>query len=156
MQDYMEPVTLFEGPDIWMMCKTDMVGWVKSFAIFWLYMLICSMYIIWPKQFKVLTVVSSIVVIGALTYCALLHYIYNLKAAQMNVQHSLILELMLYEFEFQQNAVEATKTICCAVDLSTVTRWFNVGMPTTAESDTVLQAIGASLVSSTWNQHLTV
>ena len=37
----------------------------------------------------------------------------DLKATQMNMQYSLIWELMLYEFELNYNAVEATKSICC-------------------------------------------
>ena len=32
----------------------------------------------------------------------------------MNVQCSLIWELILYEFELDHNAVEAAKNICCA------------------------------------------
>ena len=31
----------------------------------------------------------------------------------MNVQFSLIQELMFYEFELEHNIIEATKTICC-------------------------------------------
>ena len=47
----------------------------------------------------------------------------------MNVQSSLIQELMLYEFELRNNITEATKNICWAecegaVDYSTVTRGF--------------------------------
>ena len=38
----------------------------------------------------------------------------------MNVQHILIQELMLYEFELGYNAVEATRHICCANDEGTV------------------------------------
>ena len=38
--------------------------------------------------------IGSIVVVGALAHCALLHYMSDLKAAQMNEQHSLIQELM--------------------------------------------------------------
>ena len=56
--------------------------------------LACSMYIMWPKQCKLLTVVGSIVIVGTLILCALLHCVCvcvcDLKAAQMNVQHSLI------------------------------------------------------------------
>ena len=37
---------------------------------------------------------------------------YDLKAAQMNVQCSLIWELMLYEFKLGNNGTEATKNIC--------------------------------------------
>ena len=48
----------------------------------------------------------------------------------MNVQCSLIQELMVYEFELGHNSAEATKNISCAksegiVDHSTETRWLN-------------------------------
>ena len=51
----------------------------------------------------------------------------DLKAAQMNVQHGLIWEFMLYKFELGHNAMEATKNICYvksegAVDHSLETR----------------------------------
>ena len=36
--------------------------------------------------------------------------LYGLKATQMNVQHSLISELILNEFELGYNTVKATKT----------------------------------------------
>ena len=42
--------------------------------------------------------VGSMVVFGALTYCALLHPICYLKTAQMNMQDSLIQEVILYKF----------------------------------------------------------
>ena len=69
------------------------------------------MYILWQKQFKpwkVLTVVGSIVVVSAVTYCALSHSECDLNTAQMNVLHSLFQELMLSKFELGHNAVEAT------------------------------------------------
>ena len=73
--------------------------------------------------------VVSIVVVGELIHCVLLHFICDLKATQMNMKHNLIQELMLYEFKCSHNIVEATKGICCAkgesaVDERTVTRWF--------------------------------
>ena len=43
---------------------------------------------------------------------ALLHSMCDLKGAQMNVQHRLTQELMLYKFELGQNTTEATKNIC--------------------------------------------
>ena len=46
----------------------------------------------------------------ALTHCTLLQSKYNLKAIQMNMQRSLIQELILYEFKVGDNTVEATKT----------------------------------------------
>ena len=68
-------------------------------------------------------------VVGALTHCALLHSVHNLKAAQLNVQCSLIQELMLYGFKLSYCTTEAPKNICCAkgggdVDHSSVTWWF--------------------------------
>ena len=72
-------------------------------------------------------VVDSIMVIGVLTCCLLLHPTCDLKASQMNMQRSLFQELMLYEFERGHNTAETAENICCAkaekaVDHSTVTR----------------------------------
>ena len=72
--------------------------------------------------------VSSIMVVGVLACCALLHSMWDSKAAQMNVQHSLIQELMLYKFKLDHNIKKTIKNICCAkgkgvIDYSTVTRW---------------------------------
>ena len=64
-------------------------------------------------EFKQPAIVNRIVVIGALIYCALLHSICDLKAAHMNIQHSLIYALMFYEFQLGHNATEAAKNICC-------------------------------------------
>ena len=66
-------------------------------------------------------------VIGVLTR-ALLHSMCDLKAVRMNMQSSLIWELMLYKFEVDYNAVVATKKIYCVkdegtVDYSTITSW---------------------------------
>ena len=57
-------------------------------------------------------VVSSIVLVGVLTCCALLHFMCDLKTAQMNMQCSLIQELMLNVFEEEHNTTEESKTIC--------------------------------------------
>ena len=114
-------------------------------------------------------VVGSIVIVDALMFYALLHFMYDLKATQINVQCSLIWELMLYEFELDPNAAEATKNICCAkdggtVDNSRVTRWLKIvclgcknlnnqaksGRPRSMDSETMLQAIETNLASSTW------
>ena len=70
--------------------------------------------------------VNSIEVVSALTWCALLPSVFNLKAAQINLQRSLIRKPMAYEFELGHNATDETKNICCAtdedaVDPSTVT-----------------------------------
>ena len=75
-----------------------------------------------------ITVVVTIMVVGILTCCALLHSVCDLKAAQIYVQYHLIWELMLYEFEPGHNAMEATKIIYWAtgedaVEHNTVTRW---------------------------------
>ena len=87
--------------------------------------------IIWLKQWKQLNIstwVDSIVVVCALTHCALFISMCNLKAIQMNVQWSLIQEFMLYKFTLGHNVVEVSKNICCVkaegvVDHSTVTWW---------------------------------
>ena len=50
--------------------------------------------------------------VGVLTCCAFLHSVCDLKATQMNVQHSLIQELRLFESELGHNAAEVTKNIC--------------------------------------------
>ena len=52
-----------------------------------------------------------------------------MKAAHINMQHNLTQELILYKFELDHNAAEATKNIRCAkregtVDHITITRWF--------------------------------
>ena len=58
------------------------------------------------------TVIGSIVIGSSLTRFALPYYVYYLKAAPMNRQRCLILELILSEFERLHNAVEATRHIC--------------------------------------------
>ena len=63
------------------------------------------------KMWKVLAVVGSIMVIDVLSNCALLHTMCDLKATQMNIQCSLIKNLMLYKFESGYNATEATKNM---------------------------------------------
>ena len=68
-------------------------------------------------------------VVGALTRCALLHSVCDLKAIQMNVQRSQNRELILYDFDLDDNATEATKNIGCTkgegtIDDSRVTKWF--------------------------------
>ena len=71
----------------------------------------------WSKLWNVLTVVGSIVVVGVLTCCALLYLMWDLKPTQMNVQHSLIHEFMLYKFKMSDNAA---KNICFMKDESSV------------------------------------
>ena len=60
--------------------------------------------------------VGSIVVVGARTRGSLLHFVSDLKFAQMNVQRSLIRELILHGFDRRRNASEAAKNICCMRD----------------------------------------
>ena len=69
--------------------------------------LVCSTYITW---WKVPTVVSGIVVFGALVHCALCHSLCDLKATQVKVLHSLMGELIMYDFEL---GLESTKNLCC-------------------------------------------
>ena len=90
---------------------------VQRSAIFW-HVWVCSTYHA--------TNAVLIMMVGALIRCTLLHSMYNLKAAQMNVQYSLIQELMLYKFEPNHNIMEVTKNICVngEDDHRTVTRWF--------------------------------
>ena len=79
----------------------------------------------------------EVVVVGVLTYYALLHSMCDLKPAQLNGQYSLIQELKLYKYKQGHNGMEATKIICCmksegTVGHSTVTRWlkkFCLGLP---------------------------
>ena len=90
-------------------------------------MLVCSVYITWLKPFKLWklpTVVSSIMVLSALT---LLHFMWDLKAPQINMQQRLIQKFILYEFKVGHNFMKATKSICCtkgegSVDHSTVSQ----------------------------------
>ena len=113
--------------------------------------------------------VGNIVLVGVLTHCALLHSVYDLKAAQINMQCCLIWDLILYKFELGHNTSQASKNICCiksddAGDHSTVTRWLkkfclgckNLNHLASSEqdSDAVLQAIEVNLVSITWAWHL--
>ena len=78
---------------------------------------------------EVPTMVGSIVVVGALTCCALNHSVCDLKVVKMNVKRSRIHELMFYLFELSHNAVEETKIISfpsdeSAVNHCAVIRWF--------------------------------
>ena len=54
-------------------------------------------------------IIGSILVVGALTHCTFLYSMYDLKAAQINVQCILIQELMLYKFEMGHNVMETMK-----------------------------------------------
>ena len=66
---------------------------------------------------EVQTMVGSVVVIGVLT-CVLLHFVCDLKVANVNIQNSLIQKLKLYEFELDHKTTEGEGT----VDHSTVNR----------------------------------
>ena len=56
-------------------------------------MLVCDAYITRPKQFKILAVVGSIVVIGALA-CALFYSMCDLKVARMILQCDLCIKCL--------------------------------------------------------------
>ena len=106
--------------------------------------------------------------VGVLTHYTFLHSLYDLKTVQMNMQHSLIQEFMLYKFKLGHNSIETTKNITCvkgegAVDHSIVTRWFKKfhlscknlddqarsDRPKTQEPEAMLQALEANLMNST-------
>ena len=85
-----------------------------------------------------------------------------LKSAQLNMQYSLILELMLYKFELGHKTGEVLKNICWvksegAVDHSTKTKWFVWVARTSTikqgqihlklDSEAMLQAIESNLAS---------
>ena len=53
---------------------------------------------------KVPAVVASIVIVGALTLCALLHFMCDLKAKQINVQRCLIRSLCFTRSNWGHNA----------------------------------------------------
>ena len=66
---------------------------VKSFAMLWSFALVCSAYFTKPKQQKpcqVLTVVGSVMIVGALSRCAWFYSLCDLKTALMNVDHSTV------------------------------------------------------------------
>ena len=105
---------------------------------------------------------TSPVVVGGLV-----HSVYDLKAAQMNMQHCPIQKFMLNESELNHSTMEASKNILRAkeegaVDHSAVTRWlkkFCLGRkniddharssgPKTMDSKDILQAIEANVVST--------
>ena len=55
---------------------------------------------------RVLNVVGSIMVVGALTDCVLFHSMCDLKDTQMNVKYGLIWDFMLDKFELGHNATK--------------------------------------------------
>ena len=57
-------------------------------------------------------VVGSIVVVDVLIFCALIHSVFDLKAAQKKMQCSLIWELILYKFKLALNTMEVIKNVC--------------------------------------------
>ena len=90
-----------------------------SSTVFWVFG------IAWPGI--VPTVVGSIETIDVLTCCALFHSVCDLKVAQMNVQCSLIWELVLYKFRLGHNTTETANIICCTKGEGTVDRESNPG-----------------------------
>ena len=81
--------------------------------------MIYIMWVKWFKLWKVPAMVGSIVVIGIYIYIyrthhALFHFICDLKAAQINMQWSLIQKFMFYKFELGDNVNETRKNNCCA------------------------------------------
>ena len=88
--------------------------------------------------------VDSIVVVGVLAHCVLLHSMCDLKATQINMLCGLIWELMLYKFKLGLNTAETTKYIYWAkndslVILSRVIRWFKIllGLPELQRSSNI-------------------
>ncbi len=65
--------------------------------------------------------VDCIIVIGVLKHSALFHSLCDLKAILINVQCSLIQELILNKSELGYNAMEAMKIICCVKAKGTIT-----------------------------------
>ena len=68
-------------------------------------------------------------IVGVLACYALIHSVYDLKSAQINMRHNLICRLILYESKLGHNTIKTTKNICClkgegTVDHRAVTRWF--------------------------------
>ena len=59
---------------------------------------------------------TGIMVVSVLTHCALLYFVHGSKAIQMNLQNSLIWELILCQFKLGYYTTEATKNICCVTD----------------------------------------
>ena len=103
------------------------------------------------------------------THCAFLHCVCDLKAIhQVNLEHRLIWDLLLYKFKLYYNSAEATKNSCCrkgkdSVIHNTVTRWFKkfhsscknldnqarIGRYKTTDSGIVHQTIHIDIVRST-------
>ena len=54
---------------------------------------------------------DSIVVVSALTHCASLYCVCDLKVAQMNVQRNLSREIMFHEFKLRDNTAKVVKNI---------------------------------------------
>ena len=78
------------------------------FTIF-LYVIIGSPYITSQKQWKWFSVdvfIGSVMVVGVLTRCALLHFVCDLKSQQINVYWSLFKELIIFKFDQDHNAAK--------------------------------------------------
>ena len=105
-------------------------------------------------------------VVGVLICSALFHSVCDLKAAQLNKQHSWIRKFLLCEFELSHNGAELTKNISCAKKalLIRVIRWLKIfrsgcnNLDDLAKSDKTKivnsefmpLAIKTNLASSTW------
>ena len=102
----------------------------------------CQLYITWLKQlkpYKITTGFGSIMVVGVLTHCALIHSVCNLKATQMNEQCSRIQEFIFYEFKL------GNSTISCK-HLDNQAR---SGRPKTMDFEVMFQAIEVNQANST-------
>ena len=65
--------------------------------------------------------VGSILIVGALTRCALIHSMCDSKTAQNNMQCNLIGKLAFHEFELGHYAVEAAKNFVWKVKAQLIT-----------------------------------
>ena len=73
-----------------------------------------SLRCVYPATKAVQAIVGTIVVVGMLICCALLHWVYDLKAAQINVHCHLIQKLMLYEFKLITKNIHYAKGKRCS------------------------------------------
>ena len=79
--------------------------------------------ILWLKQFKPWKI---LVVVGVMTHCAIVHFVWSLKATEMNVQQSQIQELIL-SLNWATMLLKQPKTFVVQKmkgQLSMITKWF--------------------------------
>ena len=87
------------------------------------------------------------VIDGALTHCALLYFMFDLKAAPINVvQRCLICEIILSRLELGHNVTEATKNVYSAAPADCAVGWQEPQLSRsvrlkTMDSGAMLQAI---------------